>query len=227
MATLCLTDEDRPDDASVSGSASVSGAACAAPALRAWLAGNWGLLFSHPEDFQYRGFESDRWLAVMHEEFEGCGVRPLALALACRAGRRIRDGSWVSAMTGDWRVINLHAAMPARATSAEEIVDLNARLIQADIAQLQTRFVLIVDAGLRRRGLLRYSAGGTGVSPLDLLASIQAMRRSPSRTRASSTPPATKNTISTSTDRRWLPLSSATMPIAAGPSTAANLASML
>jgi hypothetical protein len=219
MATLCLTGEDRPDDAS-----DASAAARAAPALRAWLDGNWGLLFSHPQDFQERGFESDRWLAVMHEQFAGCGVRPLALA--GRAGECIRDVSWVSAMTGDWRVIKLQPSMPAR-TGADEVVDLNARLIQADITQLTARFVLIVDAGLRRRGLLRYGAGGTGVSPLDLLASIHAMRRSPSCTRVSSTPPATKNTINTSTDRRWLPLSSATMPIAAGPSTAANFASML
>jgi hypothetical protein len=220
MATLCLTGADRPDDAS-----DASASACAAPALRAWLDGNWGLLFSHPQDFQERGFESDRWLAVMREEFEGCGVRPLALT--GRAGECARrDLSWVSAMTGDWRVINLQPAIPAQA-SADEVVDLNARLLQADITQLTARFVLIVDAGLRRRGLLRYDAGGTGVSPLDLLASIHAMRRSPSRTRASSIPPATKNTISTSTERRWLPLSSATMPIAAGPSTAANFASML
>jgi hypothetical protein len=34
-----------------------------------------------------------------------------------------------------------------------------------------------VDAQLRRRGVLKYSAGRSSISPLDLLASIDALRR--------------------------------------------------
>ncbi len=51
---------------------------CSAPLLREWLAGDWGLLFSHPQDFQDQGLESDRWLAILCEEFRVRGVKPLA-----------------------------------------------------------------------------------------------------------------------------------------------------
>ncbi|HEX4025458.1 MAG TPA: hypothetical protein VHX52_12285 [Steroidobacteraceae bacterium] len=176
MATLCLADDSRNDDPRV------PELTWAASGLREWLDGDWGLLFSHPEDFQDRGFECDRWLAVMRAEFQARGVRPLA----CAVNQRVRDGSWASALTDDWRLIKLHAAKPrttvagARrppAAAADDVVDLAARVLRADICELRARFVMIVDPALRRRGVLRYGAGGTRVSPLDLLASIGAMRR--------------------------------------------------
>jgi alkyl hydroperoxide reductase subunit AhpC len=170
MATLCLVDDSRNNDPRVPELAWGM-----APGLRDWLAGDWGLLFSHPDDFQYSGFEFDRWLEVMRAEFDGRGVRPLALA----ADERTRDGSWVSALTDDARRIRVHGA--------HEVVDLPARLLLAALAalaRLRGRFVVIVEPTLRRRGVLRYGAGCITVSPLDLLASIEAMRRPPAPRRA-------------------------------------------
>jgi hypothetical protein len=187
MATLCLADDSRDDHARVS-------ALTGAPGLRDWLGGDWALLFSHPDDFQCGGFEYDRWLAVMRAEFQGRGVRPLAVAATNQC---TGDGSWVGAVTGDWRIVKFHRTPPrpaalagsARAAigSADEVVDLSARLLRADLVtltDLHTRFVVIMDSTLRRRGLLRYRAegargsGSSTVSPLDLLASVEAMRRS-------------------------------------------------
>jgi len=65
-------------------------------------------------------------------------------------------------------------------------IDLAARNLRADILGLPPRFVLIVDESLTRRGMLKYSAGRSSVSPLDLLASIDAFRRNSTPAPASS-----------------------------------------
>jgi hypothetical protein len=133
------------------------------PTLREWLAGDWGMLFSHPEDFQDRSLEQDRWLTIVREEFHACGVKPLACAT--RVARR--DASWVGAVIADWRTLHIDGA----------VADLPARQLRAEIAALHSRFVLLVDANLRRRAALPYQPGRAQLSPLDLAASVSALRR--------------------------------------------------
>ena len=48
MSTLTLNFDDRATGHLLPGS------------LRTWLHGNWALLFSHPDDFAYHNFETDR-----------------------------------------------------------------------------------------------------------------------------------------------------------------------
>jgi len=152
MATLCLGSID-----------------CAAPTLREWLDGDWGLVFSHPMDFQDSGMEHDRWLSILREEFGARSVRPLA----CRRVAADADAGWVGQLLQDHRLVRLHAVDAVN----EDVVDLAARNLGAEMAQLNSHFVLIVDPTLQSRGVLRYSAGRTSVSPLDLLGSIDALRR--------------------------------------------------
>jgi hypothetical protein len=151
MATLCLGNID-----------------CSAPPLREWLAGHWGLLFSHPADFQDPGMEQDRWLTILREEFRARAVRPLA----CRRVSGDAKGSWVDELLRDRRLVRLHAT-----GAFAEVVDLTAHQLRDEIMNLTSHFVLIVDAALNRRGVLKYAAGRTSISPLDLLASIDALRR--------------------------------------------------
>lgn len=167
MATLCLAERSETTAAG----AAVRSIETAYPALglREWLAGDWGMVFSHPEDFQDGGLEQDRWLTIVGEEFHASAVRPLA----CSVGTIRLDGSWVSHLTADWRMIKLEGA----------VADLTARLLRADLSALQSRFVLIVDEHLRRRGLLRYEPERMRLSPLDLLASVSALRRRPAAAR--------------------------------------------
>ena len=43
------------------------------------LAGDWGLLFSHPEDFEEGGIERDRWIEMLRAAFREAPVLPLVL----------------------------------------------------------------------------------------------------------------------------------------------------
>jgi hypothetical protein len=157
MAILCLGEVD-----------------VSAPLLRDWLGGDWALLFSHPADFQDQGLERDRWLEILRDEFRARGVRPVACSQSADpAAGAGADDSWAGELISDYRLLRLHST-PA----GDSVVDLPARNLRADILALPPRFVLIIDDSLARRGVLKYSAGRSSVSPLDLLASIDAFRRS-------------------------------------------------
>jgi len=134
-----------------------------AAGLRDWLDGQWGLIFSHPEDFQESGLEQDRWLTVLVQEFCVANLKPLA----CMPSNGRADASWVSLVTGDPSLVPLEGA----------VADLAARQLRSEMASQDCRFVLVVDETLRRRGLLPYKSGRGRLSPLDLVASVTALRR--------------------------------------------------
>jgi hypothetical protein len=129
--------------------------------LHDWLQSDWTILFSHPVDFQYQGLEHDRWLVILREEFGVRGVRPLA----CKQAVAALERDWVGDLTGDRSLVRLDPS------------DLRSRCLREDIVSMPARFVLIVDQQLRRRGVLKYSAGRSNISPLDLLATVDALRR--------------------------------------------------
>lgn len=151
MATLCLSSIDR-----------------SAPVLHDWLDGDWGLLFSHPADFQDQGVEQDRWLESSRIEFRARRVRPLA----CRRPAGHADASWVGELIQDQRLIRLENVD----SISENVTALAAGQLREEILGQASRFVLIIDSSLQRRGVLKYSAGRSSISPLDLLVSIDALR---------------------------------------------------
>jgi alkyl hydroperoxide reductase subunit AhpC len=170
MATLCLGSIDH-----------------SAPSLSDWMGEDWGLLFSHPLDFQDQGTEYDRWLGILRKEFRASRVRPLA----CRRPLGDADASWVGELTCDHRLIRLECADASGTdTRSEDVIHLAARALRDVILSQTSHYVLIIDPALQCRGVLKYSAGRTSVSPLDLLASVDAMRREfvPAKRRDNSRP---------------------------------------
>lgn len=139
------------------------------PPLREWLEGQWALLFSHPEDFQDHGTETDRWLQIVRDEFRTSAVR----ALSVGRGAAPCDTSWVATLVGDRRCVPLEPPPDAGAP-----IDLPSRTLRSEVLALGPRFVLIIDETLRRRGVFRYGpAGARGICALDLLATIRQLRR--------------------------------------------------
>jgi len=143
--------------------------------LRDWLAGDWCLLFSHPEDFEPRGLEADRWLEIVRDACRRSRVRPLRYAAV-----PLPDHSWTARVVADDGIVVLarsHRPAVSAPGPAGDIADLCAHALHAELAAASSRCVFILDESLQRRGLLSYMPGSNRVSTLDLLASVQALRR--------------------------------------------------
>ena len=135
--------------------------------LHQWLAGAWALLFSNPQDFEPQARERPDWLHALRPAFSGRAVRALAVK---------RDGppqsNWIDELHFDPQLVALREPL----FTAADPVSFGARALRGELLTLQSRFVLIVDGSLKRRGMLRYGTGNTAVSVLDLLASVDALR---------------------------------------------------
>jgi alkyl hydroperoxide reductase subunit AhpC len=154
MATLCLDSEFE------------SRARCG---LHEFIGADWALLFSNPEDFQHRGRHQERWLHDLRYEL---GSRALH-ALAVKRDSGLPEASWIDELSARHEFVHLREPPFA----AADAISFAARLLRGELLTLQSRFVLIVDASLKRREVLKYSNGRGNLSVLDLLASVDARRR--------------------------------------------------
>ena len=135
------------------------------PTLRQWLDGKWGLVLSHPRDFEDRGLERDRWLEILRATFQAWDVKPIAYQGMSGAP----DRGWVAAVTNDERRVRL--------TYGEEI-DIPARRLRDQAIEIPGRFAIVVDPSLLGHVVLTYRTGTLlRISPLDLLGSIGRLRR--------------------------------------------------
>jgi len=157
-----------------------------ASSLKAWLDGNWALLFSHPDDFACREIESDRWLILLQEELTAADVRPLRLA---PSGSEY-SGRWVLSVGGGTFVVDPKPSHDTR------LHFLPHRDLCDSIRNTSSRFVLILDELLHRRFVLTYEPTERVPSPLDLAAMASTLRR------RSSTAAATQRFRSTAAKQR-------------------------
>jgi hypothetical protein len=136
------------------------------PTLREWLNGDWGMLLSHPSDFEDRGTERDRWIEILQQKFCASGVKPIAY----RHTSGEPDRGWVSAVTRDERRVRL---------TYGNVTDISARRLRDQIAEVPTaHFALMVDPSLSCHGVLMYQRvpSLTATSPLELLGAITKLR---------------------------------------------------
>jgi alkyl hydroperoxide reductase subunit AhpC len=141
------------------------------PTLREWLDGNWGLLLSHPSDFDDHSLERDRWLEILRKEFRASGVKPIA----CRCADGEPDRGWASSLTEDEQRVRL---------THNEVIDIAARRLRDQVIEIPTpRFAVVVDPTLLCHIILMYqrSICRIAVSPLDLLGSVSNLRRQSAR----------------------------------------------
>lgn len=139
--------------------------------LREWLDGRWGLLLSHPSDFEDHSLERDRWLEILREIFGASGVKPITY----RGTSGELDRGWVSSVTEDEQRVRLMHG---------EVIDMAGRRLRDEINDIPTeRFAVIVDSSLLCHGVLTYLRGRCpiAISPFDVLSTIVKLRRHSSR----------------------------------------------
>ena len=139
--------------------------------LRAWLAGRWSILFSHPDDFAQEQLEMDRWISVLHRTFNGRGVAPVALA---HAGGEAERG-WLGRLAALGR--ETAAVLTLDTSPADTPADRAAAVLRAEISRSGQRFAMVIDADLRRRRTLSYRLRSGLPSPLDLIGWAVALRK--------------------------------------------------
>jgi hypothetical protein len=139
--------------------------------LRAWLAGRWAILFSHPEDFAQEQLEMDRWICVLARSLSGHDVAAVALARTVPGTAESCLGQ-LAALGGEFAaVLELDPPSPA------PLADLSAGALRSHIARSGPRFAMIVDASTRCRRVLSYQVPAELPSPLDLIGWAVALRK--------------------------------------------------
>jgi hypothetical protein len=136
------------------------------PSLRSWMAQDWVVLFSHPDDFVSHDLELDRWVTLAREAFARCGVRPLALA----AGGQRPDAGWVTQVSGDSTTLVL---LQPRWSRFQDPFQVNGRQLREDILAIRRgppacRVAAIIDPQLRRRWTYLYQDPSSLPSPLQI-----------------------------------------------------------
>jgi hypothetical protein len=161
MTTLALADRLETCGRRVSGG----------PSLRAWLAGRWAILFSHPEDFAQEQLEMDRWMSVLSRSLSGHGVAAVALARTAHVTAESHLGR-LAALGGE-----LTAVLALDPPSPAPLADLSAGALRVHIARSGPRFAMIIDANPRCRRVLSYRLPAALPSPLDLIGWAVALRK--------------------------------------------------
>jgi alkyl hydroperoxide reductase subunit AhpC len=153
------------------------------PSLRAWLRGDWAILFSHPDDFVRYDLEMDRWLVVAKRAFAERGIRPIALA----SPTSDPEQSWIPQVGGDNRSVLLEDA----SQQCIGPVDRQTPVLRKEIELAKRRFVMIIDDELRRQKIFSYGTLSNLPSPLEFLGWTEALRAKQQRWNlvASSNPP--------------------------------------
>jgi alkyl hydroperoxide reductase subunit AhpC len=142
--------------------------------LHDWLGGNWAVLLSNPEDFQPLERKKGPWLAAMRQDFAVRALRALAVKRDAEAPRPAQStqSSWIDDLRGNPQTVWLREPPFA----AADPVSFAARALRGELLTARSRFVMVIDGSLKRRSMLKYSAGGSAPAAADVLAAVDALR---------------------------------------------------
>jgi hypothetical protein len=135
--------------------------------LRAWLKRDWGLLFSHPDDFAQHDVEADRWLVLLQDAFAEARVRPIALASSSSAGA----SGWLTQVNADLARVSLAEAHPLPQSADSQL-----HALRETLERSGSRFVMMTDEGLRPRRTFEYLVHDHRPSLFDLIATAAKVR---------------------------------------------------
>ncbi len=144
---------------------------CDAASLRAWLAGRWAILFSHPDDFAQEPLEMDRWVTVLSRSF---GERDVAAVALARAGSHPEQG-WLGHLAALERESAAILVLEPRLSRA--LPDPSGRGLSTRISRCGPRFAMVMDSELQCRRALSYRLPAELPSPLDLIGWAVALRK--------------------------------------------------
>jgi hypothetical protein len=165
MATLTLARPGLAFDARL---------AAAAPLID-WLGGQWGLVFSHPDDFASLDLEADRWLSIVGDAFTGARVRPLRLHSSEQ-----RFASWIERLSDAQPLLVLERR---RRVSSDDL-SARAAALRSVLSRMKDRFVLVVDERIQVRHIFTYQPSARVPSVLDLIAYAALLRSEGAEERA-------------------------------------------
>jgi thioredoxin-dependent peroxiredoxin len=115
--------------------------------LREWLDGQWGILYSNPEDFAPHPSTPRGFVSRLAGEFEQYNVKPIALGSEVGAAPQ----SWLDVAMEDNSLVIVDAD-----GVDEPVIDLAERALAMKLAEIDGRFVMILDAHGRCRSTINY-----------------------------------------------------------------------
>jgi len=122
--------------------------------LRDWLNGQWGAVFSHPDDFAPSAGTPSGFTNRVADGLLAAGVRPITF---CDSLEHVTP-NWLDHAVNDDAVVVLDAR-------CERVIDLAERALATQLAALHDRFVLILDERGRCRTSLQYRAESLHTRP--------------------------------------------------------------
>lgn len=115
--------------------------------LREWLDGQWGILYSNPEDFAPHPSTPRGFVSRLAAEFEQCNVKPIVLGNELGAAPE----SWLDIAMEDRSLVSVDPD-----GIDEPVIDLAERALAVKLAAIDGRFVMILDANGRCRSTINY-----------------------------------------------------------------------
>ena len=134
--------------------------------LRDWLGGDWGAVFSNPNDFAPTPTTPAGFITCLAQAMTDAGIKPIAFN---RSAEPSAQHGWLDHAINDdaWVVLN---------NDGEDVIDLAEFALASHLDALHRPFVTIIDARGRVRITVTYQPSAGTRSILDVVDLVEALR---------------------------------------------------